>query len=227
MTRTILRLSPSGRWLPTTRPLNLQRHPRPAPPPRPTSASSPAAPPRPPTEPFKTLASDTTPVPSIQTVPAAGGTREAKSEAGAVEVPEVGEGAGKDNKGGKKMFLGVEVPVKPHPPAEGECCMSGCAHCIYDLYLEDLEHFHEVLASSRQKALDQVKNLREGGQLVPTGEWPKEWGSLEEEGKEKEVDPKEKAKEELERTRQDLDPTMRAFLEMEARMKAKQKEKAG
>ncbi|BGP19697.1 hypothetical protein JCM10213_001875 [Rhodosporidiobolus nylandii] len=217
--QTYLRLSPSGRWIRSTQPYNLGRHPAPAPPPR-----------------FETLASDATPVPSLQTTPAPeegeGGTRVAVSSAGAGEVRLPSLAVKED---GKKRFLGVEVPVKPEPPAEGECCMSGCAHCVYDLYLEDLETYHTLLASSRSSIFSLLASRRAQGEPLPAREeWPEELGPPEEaikeqgekQGEREEKDPKVVAQKELERTREGLDPTMRAFLEMEARMKQKQKDKA-
>jgi hypothetical protein len=39
---------------------------------------------------------------------------------------------------------------KPQPPAEPgphDCCHSGCAWCVYDLYYEDLERYRSALAA--------------------------------------------------------------------------------
>ena len=33
-----------------------------------------------------------------------------------------------------RVVRGVEIPLRPPPPASDECCMSGCARCVYDLY---------------------------------------------------------------------------------------------
>ncbi|GAA6043507.1 hypothetical protein JCM8097_002247 [Rhodosporidiobolus ruineniae] len=228
--RTVLRLL-NGRWtaVPSSA-LNLARH---RPPPSP--APSPTQPKR-----FDTLASETTPVPSIQAVPAPptstsagdGGARQGVAKAGAVELPPAPQEQVKSKAEGrgKETFLGVEVPVKPSPPEEGECCMSGCAHCVYDLYLEDLETYHALLSSTRSA----VRSALAAGQPAPPrDEWPEllrgvldevEKGGTEGvvQGEKREGDPKREAQRELEATRKELDPTMRAFLEMEARMKAKQ-----
>lgn len=33
-----------------------------------------------------------------------------------------------------RIVRGVEIPIRPPPPESDECCMSGCARCVYDLY---------------------------------------------------------------------------------------------
>ncbi|GAA6023791.1 hypothetical protein JCM10207_001196 [Rhodosporidiobolus poonsookiae] len=232
LTRHILRLSPSGHWIPVPRSaLNRDRHPAP---PKPLHRRE---------KTFDTLASDATPVPSLQAVPSPNslsstggssstaveqGARKATSSAGAVDVPlPASAAAAGDAAAGekKRTFLGVEVPVKPEPPAEGECCMSGCAHCVYDLHLEDLEHYHSLVASTRRAGLKKLAALPPEEQGRARGGWPEVWGRLEEGGADGGGDAKERAQRELEETRKGLDPGMRAFLEMEARMKAKQKER--
>ncbi|KAI6040120.1 hypothetical protein EDC04DRAFT_1567753 [Pisolithus marmoratus] len=35
-------------------------------------------------------------------------------------------------------IAGFVIPEEPKPPADDECCMSGCAVCVYDLYEESL-----------------------------------------------------------------------------------------
>ncbi|GAA5826842.1 hypothetical protein JCM11251_002915 [Rhodosporidiobolus azoricus] len=227
--RTFLRLSPSGRWVLSSLPYNRQRYPR-----------LPPAPPQPPKTSFPTLASDATPVPSLQASAPSGGVREAVSEAGAVGIPPNGAEAAK--KAAKRSFLSVDLPVKPSPPEEGECCMSGCAHCVYDLYLEDLELYHSLLSSAKSTILIRLASLHDRGQAleeVEKRDWPEELGKKEEVlaevarggsgrkgGVGEEQEAKQKAQKELEKAREGLDPTMRAFLEMEAKMKAKQQAKA-
>ncbi|TCD68397.1 hypothetical protein EIP91_010906 [Steccherinum ochraceum] len=63
----------------------------------------------------------------------------------------------------KKMFMGFVIPEKPRPPADDECCMSGCAICVYDLYEEALTDYN-----------DKVSSLRTSLQVlhVPEDEWP-------------------------------------------------------
>lgn len=283
--RTVLRLDPAGRhWvrLPLSS-LNLARHGRPPPPP----------PPPPGTTRFETLASETTPVPSIQAVPppttASGhGTRTGTPKAGAVPVPAAGTPALAQ----ETRFRGIKVPRKPPPPAEGgpfpergfssscrifrlmaltsetrppppralppapaaECCMSGCATCVYDLYLDDLEHFHAQVRDAKRQILEALraesaKGASGGGGTVDLSGWPeRELGppptvadlqsddqadqgpgpnpNLTTAGAEG-VDPAEAAEREAAAARRQVsDPTLRAFLEMEARMKKKQQGRA-
>ncbi|GAA5969625.1 hypothetical protein JCM21900_005868 [Sporobolomyces salmonicolor] len=228
---TFLRLSRSGRWVPSSRSYNLDRHPRPPLFPASSSPSAPLAPPH-----FETLASSTTPVSSVQAPTFQEGSRTGQPVAGKVSVEEPGEQASRDQEEaatGKRVYLGLELPVKPSPPAEGECCMSGCAHCVYDLYLDDMEHFHSLVSSARSVVLARLRALNPAEHARERERWPVDHlGKLEEaegeEGKgkgEKEDIAKAKAEKELDRTRKELDPGMRAFLEMEARMKKKQKEK--
>ncbi|KAJ7676207.1 oxidoreductase-like protein [Mycena rosella] len=46
---------------------------------------------------------------------------------------------------------GLEVPQRPKAPESDECCMSGCAVCVYDLYEESLGTYNESLAAFRAK----------------------------------------------------------------------------
>lgn len=65
---------------------------------------------------------------------------------------------------GAHLFKGLVIPRKPDPPADDECCMSGCAICVYDLYEESLEAYDTSVAQVR-KALIAMG--------VQEGEWPK------------------------------------------------------
>ncbi|KAF5318741.1 hypothetical protein D9619_010648 [Psilocybe cf. subviscida] len=62
-----------------------------------------------------------------------------------------------------EMFRGLVVPEEPKPPADDECCMSGCAVCVYDLHEEELEAYESALSTLRA-------SLVELG--VPQVEWP-------------------------------------------------------
>lgn len=81
-----------------------------------------------------------------------------------------------------EMFNGFIIPKKPNPPADdgafcspfifwvliivvrsSECCMSGCAICVYDLYEDSLESYYEGVQAIQSK-------LRALG--VPDPEWP-------------------------------------------------------
>jgi hypothetical protein len=38
-------------------------------------------------------------------------------------------------------------PVPPLPPEPDDCCHSGCAICVFDLYHDALERYEEQLAA--------------------------------------------------------------------------------
>ncbi|KAJ3544061.1 hypothetical protein NM688_g5783 [Phlebia brevispora] len=64
---------------------------------------------------------------------------------------------------GARTFMGYVVPEEPQPPGPEECCMSGCAICVQDLYIEALEEYKKAVESLRTS----LKLLR-----VPEDEWP-------------------------------------------------------
>ncbi|KAI0646481.1 hypothetical protein C8Q79DRAFT_962846 [Trametes meyenii] len=63
----------------------------------------------------------------------------------------------------QRLFKGFVIPEPPKPPAEDECCMSGCAVCVYDLYDEARRDYVEALDNLRSKL---------GGMGVRENEWP-------------------------------------------------------
>lgn len=99
--------------------------------------------------------------------------------------------------------------------------MSGCATCVYDLYLEDLEHYHDALASARKLVVDKLRARRGLGTEAWRAAWPAELGPVDEAledvdegaagkgGREKEEETRKRAEKELQRTREQLDPAMR------------------
>lgn len=128
-----------------------------------------------------------------------------------------------------------------------ECCMSGCATCVYDLYLDDLEHFHAQARQARTEILDQLRRRRQHRQEEATtvlAEWPRAelgpppteaelWSTA---GADRVVpfgqaegggeDPAAVAEREAAAARREIsDPTLRAFLEMEARLKKQQQQR--
>jgi len=60
-------------------------------------------------------------------------------------------------------FRGFVVPEEPRPPEPDECCMSGCAICVHDLYQDSLATYHESVASLRSSL---------AGLDIPESEWP-------------------------------------------------------
>ncbi|SPO32416.1 related to ABC1 - ubiquinol--cytochrome-c reductase complex assembly protein [Ustilago trichophora] len=122
---------------------------------------------------------------------------------------------------GPTLIRGIIIPLKPPPPGPEECCMSGCAHCAYDIYAEDLEDFHARLSSVRtQLSQLEPRVKREEWRSDLLGEFPEDV----EEGDNEDM--KERAQKEVDRVIGDLDPTMRAFLEMERKLKKQEREKA-
>ena len=82
--------------------------------------------------------------------------------------------------------------------------MSGCAVCVYDLYLSSLDDFKLELASARQTLKDRA---------VPFSEWPDEAQKAEEKERAREGEPHEDPLDSL-----DLDPSMKAFLILEKKL---------
>ncbi|KAF9788564.1 hypothetical protein BJ322DRAFT_1106545 [Thelephora terrestris] len=62
-----------------------------------------------------------------------------------------------------ETFHGLVVPKEPKPPESDECCMSGCAICIYDLYEDSLLAYKASLASLRTQLVSMG---------IPQSEWP-------------------------------------------------------
>ncbi|KAF8814818.1 hypothetical protein BYT27DRAFT_7081618 [Phlegmacium glaucopus] len=93
-----------------------------------------------------------------------------------------------------QIFRGFEIPEEPKPPADDECCMSGCAVCVYDLYEETLEAYKEAVLSLRNS----LSALH-----IPQNEWPssiRQQGSSEPNGPDKRREMVLNAFEEMERT---------------------------
>ena len=38
-------------------------------------------------------------------------------------------------------------PIPPEPPLPSDCCESGCAVCVFDLYTEEQQAYREALAA--------------------------------------------------------------------------------
>ena len=47
-------------------------------------------------------------------------------------------------------------PAPPMPPEPGDCCQSGCAVCVFDLYNDALERYEEQLAAWLARHPDQA-----------------------------------------------------------------------
>ncbi|KAG2140681.1 hypothetical protein DEU56DRAFT_734800 [Suillus clintonianus] len=60
-------------------------------------------------------------------------------------------------------IAGFMIPEEPIPPSDEECCMSGCAICVYDLYEESLEAYKESIVTLRSSL---------SALSIPESEWP-------------------------------------------------------
>jgi len=111
------------------------------------------------------------------------------------------------------------VPRKPEPPGPEDCCMSGCARCVYDLYAEDLQDYHEDLSEARAKLLNlQPPIVQAEWNEDLLGKYPDDQGRGRADG----GSFKAQADSDVDAVIAGLDPSMKAFLEMERRMKKKQ-----
>ncbi|KAF9254394.1 hypothetical protein L218DRAFT_968197 [Marasmius fiardii PR-910] len=63
----------------------------------------------------------------------------------------------------KQTFRGLVIPMKPKEPSSDECCMSGCAICVYDLYDEALTAYKDAVG----KVKATLKSMN-----VPESDWP-------------------------------------------------------
>ncbi|KEP50518.1 oxidoreductase-like protein, amino-terminal protein [Rhizoctonia solani 123E] len=99
-------------------------------------------------------------------------------------------------------FRGIKIPQRPNPPESDECCMSGCAVCVYDLYLSSLDDYKKDARAVRTR-------LRE--KAVPVNEWPDD---LQEQDKKRPANSTtEEGLDDL-----DMDPSMKAFLILEKKL---------
>ncbi|KAF9942907.1 hypothetical protein BGZ67_009365 [Mortierella alpina] len=94
-------------------------------------------------------------------------------------------------------YHGFAIPVKPTPPGSEDCCMSGCAHCIYDIYEEDRQEYKRKLAMVLQ-------DIEKAG-LPPPPNIASKRSSTDGSAAKDDDD--------------DMDPGMKAFLELERKLK--------
>ncbi|PWN43047.1 ABC1-domain-containing protein [Ceraceosorus guamensis] len=108
------------------------------------------------------------------------------------------------------LVRGISIPPKPEAPGSEDCCMSGCVHCVYDMYADDLEAFHEA----RNQLLSLTPPLTDD-------EWPSHLLGPRPETAPNFNGAKEQAQAEADAHESSLDPSMQAFLAMERGIKAK------
>ncbi|ORY81419.1 oxidoreductase-like protein [Protomyces lactucae-debilis] len=95
-----------------------------------------------------------------------------------------------------KMYCGVIVPPRPEEPLN--CCQSGCVHCVWDIYREEIEDYQEKRKQAREALAKERKAI------------PVELG-----GDGKEPDD----------ILAQLDPTLQAFIKLEKELKEKRLKK--
>ncbi|KAL7753467.1 hypothetical protein RI367_001242 [Sorochytrium milnesiophthora] len=58
-------------------------------------------------------------------------------------------------------------PVKPSPP--DNCCMSGCVHCVWDLYADELVEYGNARLKWYQERVDTMTRWLSTPQTLPSG----------------------------------------------------------
>lgn len=97
--------------------------------------------------------------------------------------------------------------LKPESPGPEDCCMSGCAVCVYDLYKEDLEDWAGKRVNARRA-------LEEKGLAVPAALKAKSTRGASDENQEDWA--KKEVEDELVKS---MDTGMRALWELERKLK--------
>lgn len=47
--------------------------------------------------------------------------------------------------------LSDPMPVAPRAPGDDECCQSGCAFCVHDLYTDELQQYRLALQAWQER----------------------------------------------------------------------------
>ena len=113
-----------------------------------------------------------------------------------------------------QMFHGLKIPEAPKPPESDECCMSGCAICVYDLHDDSLSAYKDSV-SSLQASLDAIGVAKEtwpASIRPPPPKSKSKFGSSGSQPKFGSVPPQQAQRA----------ASLSAFEEMEMRLKAKQ-----
>ena len=64
------------------------------------------------------------------------------------------------------------VPIPPRPAEPDNCCMSGCVHCVWDDYRDEVEDWAIRLKAARAKAQAAGKGKHITSGMIPTGKRP-------------------------------------------------------
>ncbi|BEI87346.1 uncharacterized protein CcaverHIS019_0100640 [Cutaneotrichosporon cavernicola] len=111
-----------------------------------------------------------------------------------------------------------------------DCCMSGCVHCVLQIYVDDMEEYNDAFDAAR--AALEHKN-------IPRGRWPKVMDEVDDAVEAPKMDPTMSAFAALEaklagkaapppkpRSKPAIDPGVAAFMALEAKIKNKHKSEA-
>ncbi|KAH9822455.1 oxidoreductase-like protein [Melampsora americana] len=63
------------------------------------------------------------------------------------------------------------LPLKPNPPGPEDCCMSGCTHCVYEIYLDELQSYQSKIKEmiEGQEKEEEEKRFEEMGRKDSMG----------------------------------------------------------
>ncbi|KIJ63801.1 hypothetical protein HYDPIDRAFT_112762 [Hydnomerulius pinastri MD-312] len=87
----------------------------------------------------------------------------AQESASAAELRSTSKPATPGSSKSANTIAGFAIPEEPRPPADDECCMSGCAICVYDLYEDSLSAYKESVSALRSSL---------SALSIPESEWP-------------------------------------------------------
>ncbi|CCK67860.1 Dpc25p KNAG_0A01710 [Huiozyma naganishii CBS 8797] len=62
---------------------------------------------------------------------------------------------------GERVIAGVSVPGRPREP--DNCCMSGCTHCVWEIFSDDVKYWR----SRRREAAKRISSTQDT--------WPRDW----------------------------------------------------
>ncbi|GMK55016.1 hypothetical protein CspeluHIS016_0200720 [Cutaneotrichosporon spelunceum] len=125
---------------------------------------------------------------------------------------------------------GVRIPPRPIAPGDEDCCMSGCVHCVLQIFVDDTDNYNSAFDQARAKLEDKG---------IPRAKWPAVMDEIGGPGQEApKMDPMVSAFAELEAKlagkaaappkppKPAIDPGVAAFMALEAKIKQKQKSEA-
>ncbi|KAL5332991.1 oxidoreductase-like protein [Aspergillus crustosus] len=52
------------------------------------------------------------------------------------------------------------IPIPPRPEEPDNCCMSGCVHCVWDDYRDEMEEWADMLAQAKVKGSSEIPGIK-------------------------------------------------------------------